>query len=55
MAIIDLFIGGVCYTFPFYLFPSLSEIIIPQLIAAGKKMIMLKSIVAQKQEQQLIL
>lgn len=37
MAIIDLFIAGVCYTFSFYLFPSLSEIIIPQLIAAGKK------------------
>lgn len=37
MAIIDLFIAGVCYTFPFHLFPSLPEIIIPQLIAAGGK------------------
>lgn len=37
MAIIDLFIAGFCYTFPFDLFPSLSEIVIPQLIAAGGK------------------
>lgn len=37
MAIIDLFVAGVCYAFPFHLFPSLSEIIIPQLIAAGGK------------------
>ncbi len=37
MAIIDLFIAWISDTFPFDLFPSLSQIIVPQLIAVKKR------------------
>lgn len=37
MAIVDLFIAWVCDTFSFHLFPSLSQVVVPKLIAVMKK------------------
>lgn len=48
MAIIDLFIARVCNTFSFDLFPSLSQIIVPQLIAVKKKSKAINKNVVQK-------